>query len=157
MPLVSLPPEAKVLRPNRPTTSRQPQQKQSASATGGSRFAVSKGALRGRCPREQLSSCRRPSPFHLPLWQKPRRPNCSFAAQWLAHPHLRPRPCGRTTHGSGQMRFAIPKSQWTCATYCSPTSRRTVTAITLIATVRSLSLGWCSVVYCSDNRARDST
>jgi CDP-diacylglycerol pyrophosphatase len=55
----------------------------------------------------------------------------NFAAQWLAYR----RPCRRfapglpTTHGPGPMRFAIPSSQWTCATYSSPASRRTVTVI----------------------------
>ena len=34
-----------------------------------------------------------------------------------------------TTRGSGPMRFAIPSSQWTGATYSSPASRRTVTVI----------------------------
>src|SRR5271157_1598291 len=32
-----------------------------------------------------------------------------------------------TTHGSGPMWFATPSSQWTCTTYSSPASRRTVT------------------------------
>ena len=38
-------------------------------------------------------------------------------------------PAWPTTHGPGPMRFAIPSSQWTCATYSSPASRRTVTVI----------------------------
>ena len=38
-----------------------------------------------------------------------------------------PRPHDRTAHGSGPMWFAIPSSQWTCTTYSSPASRRTVT------------------------------
>ena len=34
-----------------------------------------------------------------------------------------------TTHGSGPMGFATPSSQWTCTTYSSPASRRTVTVM----------------------------
>ena len=55
-----------------------------------------------------------------------------FAAQWLAYafPADASPPASRPeTHGSGPMWFAIPSSQWTCTTYSSPASRRTVISV----------------------------
>ncbi len=78
---------------------------------------------------ETRSRSRAP-PFRLPLMTtaSASRLILSRLNGWpiCAPPDASPPASRPTTHGSAPMRFAISSSQWTCTTYPSPASRRTV-------------------------------